>query len=343
MPLTDDRHYRDFDLAHRQITIFLLLVAGTLWLSATGVFAACVTTDCHAVLGKAKVVHAPVAAGECDACHQSSGRPHPGNGSMRLVTAGRALCLACHDDPAKGLSFVHPPVADDCTACHNPHQGSHPRLLLQPGGKLCLMCHDSVMAGKNVHGPVKALNCSMCHDPHASASPMLTVRPGNDLCLACHPDIGQTIAKARSQHEPVAKGRCWECHAPHASDFPPYLRASYPSEQYVAYGREQYALCFTCHNPNAFEYERTSEATGFRNRDQNLHYFHVAQMGKGRTCRVCHGVHGADQPRLIQSRSAHFGKWQIPVYFSQTETGGTCMAGCHRPKSYDLLQRVNNR
>jgi len=330
-------------VVHKRLTTIAFLVAGALLLSATGLFAACVTADCHAILGKAKVVHPPVADRDCEACHTATSQPHPGAGSMALTARGRDLCLNCHDDPAKDQPFVHPPVADGCIDCHSPHQSGNAKLLLQPDGKLCLMCHEGVMVGKQVHGPVKAENCAMCHAPHASKNQALLVRPGNELCLSCHPQIAQIIARARSQHEPVAKGRCWECHAPHASDFPPYLRANYPLELYANYGREQYALCLNCHDPNAFEYDRTSEATSFRNRDQNLHYFHVTQLGKGRSCKVCHGVHGSDQPRLIQSRSSHFGKWQIPVYFSQTDTGGTCVAGCHRPKSYDLLQRVLNR
>lgn len=330
-------------MTYRQFAIFLLLVAGTELSSATGVLANCVTVNCHATLGVAKVVHQPVADRECTACHAATGQSHPGRGSMQPIANGRALCLVCHDDPGKGQAFVHPPVAEDCTGCHNPHQSANAKLLLQPGGRLCLLCHEEVVVGKQVHGPVKAQNCAMCHAPHASANQALLLRAGNEMCLACHPGIGQIIAKARSQHEPVAKGHCWECHAPHASDFPPYLRAHYPTGLYEAYSREQYALCFNCHNPEAFEFDLTSEATGFRNRTQNLHYFHVAQLGKGRACKVCHGIHGADQPRLIQSRSSHFGKWQIPVYFSQTETGGTCVAGCHRPKSYDQMQKVVNR
>lgn len=305
--------------------------------------AACVTANCHALLGKEAVVHSPVADGDCAACHTATGKPHPGAGSMELAAKGRDLCLACHGDPAKGLPFVHPPVADGCVDCHSPHQGAHAKLLLQPGGRLCLMCHDSVMAGKKVHGPVSAVNCAMCHAPHASPNQGLLTRPGNALCLACHAPIGQIIKQAKSQHEPVANGRCWECHAPHSSDFSPLLRSAYPEELYVTYSREQYALCLTCHNPNAFEYGRTSEATNFRNRDQNLHYYHVTQLGKGRTCRVCHGVHGADQGHLIQSRSSHFGRWQIPVYYANSETGGTCVAGCHRPKSYDIVEKVRNR
>ena len=305
--------------------------------------AACVTADCHVALGKAAVVHPPVADRDCAACHVATGQPHPGAGSIAPAAKGRDLCLNCHDDPAKGQLFVHPPVADGCIDCHSPHQSGHAKLLLQPGGKLCLLCHDSVMSGKKVHGPVSAGNCAMCHAPHASNNQGLLTRPGNALCLACHTQIDQIIKQANSQHEPVANGRCWECHAPHSSDYAPLLRAFYPGEFYVPYREEHFALCFTCHDKNAFEYERTTEATAFRNRDQNLHYFHVNMPQKGRVCKNCHGVHGADQPKLVQSKSPDFGKWQIPVYFKMTETGGACAAGCHRPKGYDRLKRISNR
>lgn len=304
--------------------------------------AACVTASCHAGLGKAAVVHPPVADGDCAACHVATGKPHPGTGSVELAAKGRGLCLNCHEDPAKGEPFVHPPVADGCIDCHSPHQSANAKLLLQPGGKLCLLCHDTVMDGKKVHGPVSAGNCAMCHAPHASPNQGLLTRPGNALCLACHTPIGQMIKQAKSQHEPVANGRCWECHAPHSSDFAPLLRAFYPEAFYVPYREEHFALCFTCHDKNAMEYERTTEATGFRNRDQNLHYFHVNMPQKGRVCKNCHGVHGADQPKLVQSKSPDFGKWQIPVYFKMTETGGACAAGCHRPKAYDRVKVFRN-
>jgi predicted CXXCH cytochrome family protein len=162
---------------------------------------------------------------------------------------------------------------------------------------------------------------------HASENEALLTRPGNDLCLACHPDIARIISRAKSHHRPVTNGRCWECHTPHASNYVPYLRAYYPRELYVPYQDGHFALCFTCHDKNAFLYERTSEATGFRNRDQNLHYFHVNRPDKGRVCKSCHGVHGADQAHLIESRSADFGKWQVPIYFTATETGGACARG----------------
>lgn len=318
------------------------MVATALLASATGVFAVCVTAGCHAILGQARVVHPPVAAAECDSCHKATGNPHPGGGSMELVAKGRDLCLNCHTDPAKGQPFVHPPVADACTDCHSPHQSANARLLLQPGGRLCLMCHDSVTQGEEVHGPVAAGSCAMCHAAHASANPALMLRPANEPCLACHVQIEQIINKAKSQHEPVANGRCWECHTPHSSDHSPLLRANYPIAFYSPYSESNFALCFSCHDKNAMEYERTSEATGFRNRDRNLHYFHVNRPVKGRVCKSCHGVHGADQGKLLLSDVPHFGNWEIPLRWVETENGAACYVGCHRPKMYDRLKRIDN-
>ena len=322
------------------ITTFLALA----WLPvlSSAAVAACVTADCHAILGKASIVHAPVAEGDCAACHLATGQPHPGSGSMALAAKGRDLCLNCHDDPAKGQSFVHPPVADGCIDCHSPHQSGNAKLLQQPGGKLCLMCHDGVMAGNKVHGPVSAENCAICHTHHAGPNQALMIRPGNEPCLACHAQIDQIIKRAKSQHQPVANGRCWECHAPHSSDYEPLLRAYYPKEFYVAYSGDNFALCFTCHDRSAFEYDRTSEATNFRNRDQNLHFFHVNRVVKGRVCKSCHGVHGADQEKLLQSKVPHFGNWDIPLRWMPTSNGAACYVGCHRPKMYDRSSRIDN-
>lgn len=330
-------------MVNRRFFAVLLIAIGCVLLAAPGVFAECVTASCHAAYRAVPAgAHPPFADRDCAACHAATGKPHPGSGSMQLVAAGRDLCLNCHEDPAKGQPFVHPPVADDCTACHHPHQSANARLLLEPGGRLCLMCHDQIFAGKMVHGPVKAKNCAICHVPHASDSQALLTLPGNQVCLACHGQIGEIVRQAKSQHEPVANGRCWECHTPHASDFKPQLRGFYPGDFYVPYREEHYALCFICHDKNAFEYERTSESTGFRNRDQNLHFYHVTHFEKGRVCKNCHGIHGADQPKLVQSKSPDFGKWQIPVIFKATETGGACAAGCHRPKAYDRVKKFRN-
>jgi len=37
-----------------------------------------------------------------------------------------------------------------------------------------------------------------------------------------------------------------------------------------------------------------------------------------------------------------FGAWRIPIDYTATETGGTCMTGCHRPYRYDRVEPVVN-
>lgn len=312
-----------------------------LW-SGTGMAEGCSTARCHATLGKAKHVHSPVAEGKCAACHAATGQPHPGTGSMQLTAAEPGLCLQCHENPAAGLAYPHSAVEQGCTGCHSPHQAELPFFVLQAGGKLCLACHEHVKQGTYVHGPVRADNCQMCHGIHGGENQAMLTLPGKDLCLACHTGIRDIMEQAVSQHDPVANGVCWDCHASHASDYRPFLQHYYPAENYTAFDEENFALCFSCHDRNAFLFERTSEATKFRNRDANLHYFHVNRPEKGRVCRNCHGVHGADQERLLTSRVPGFGRWEIPLYWASDGERATCYVGCHRPKTYDRLQRIKN-
>ena len=55
---------------------------------------------------------------------------------------------------------------------------------------------------------------------------------------------------------------------------------------------------------------------------------------KGRSCRLCHNIHGSSNPRLI-AESVPFGKWTLPLRYVKTETGGGCAPGCHKPQYYD--------
>ena len=302
----------------------------------------CVTAQCHAILGRAKYVHAPVAEGDCSACHQATEQAHPGPDSMTLTETEPGLCLQCHDNPAAGMAYPHSALEEGCTGCHSPHQGGLPKFVLQNGGKLCLACHADVKQGAYVHGPVRADNCQMCHGIHGGANESMLNLPGKDNCLACHAGIKAIMDSAVSQHEPVANGVCWDCHTPHASDYKPFLKAYYTEQPYAPYQSENFALCFGCHDENAFLFERTSEATNFRNRDQNLHYFHVNQREKGRVCRNCHGVHGADQEKLLMSKVPDFGQWEIPLTWANDGERSTCYVGCHRPKTYDRLRKVKN-
>ncbi|MDK2793350.1 MAG: hypothetical protein PWQ25_2213, partial [Deferribacteres bacterium] len=32
--------------------------------------------------------------------------------------------------------------------------------------------------------------------------------------------------------------------------------------------------------------------------------------------------------------------WELPINFTKTKTGGSCVVGCHKPKEYDRLNPV---
>jgi hypothetical protein len=62
---------------------------------------------------------------------------------------------------------------------------------------------------------------------------------------------------------------------------------------------------------------------------------------KGRTCNLCHEVHASAKPKLIKETTS-FGTWQLPLNFTPTATGGSCMPGCHRMRGYDRVAPVQN-
>ena len=312
-----------------------------LW-AGSGSAETCLTAECHADLGRAKYVHAPVAEGDCLVCHGTTDQPHPGADSIVLLEEEPGLCFQCHENPAEGMAYPHSAVAEGCTGCHNPHQGGLPKLVVQSGGQLCLVCHEDVDDGKYVHGPVRAINCKICHGIHGGDNLAMLNRPGNGNCLGCHPGIQDIMDNAVSQHEPVVSGFCWDCHTPHASEYKPFLQEYYPEEFYTSYKKEKFSLCFRCHDDAAFTYELTSEATAFRNHNDNLHYFHVNRQSQGRVCKTCHGVHGAAQNHLLLDKIKSFGHWAIPLTWVSDGDRATCYVGCHQPKTYSRNSKVSN-
>jgi predicted CXXCH cytochrome family protein len=211
-----------------------------------------------------------------------------------------------------------------------------------PPNCVTAQCHARMAKEKHLHGPVASGDCTTCHQPTGKAHPaekgaFKLADTGAKLCFSCHDSanfIGKTI------HEPVRAGACTSCHDPHGSDFPHLLANNYPDELYLPYQPENYAFCFDCHGADLAKDRRTDTLTSFRNGDRNLHYTHVNNPVKGRSCRVCHHPHASSQAKLINEKVASFGKWDIPINFTKTDTGGSCMVGCHKPLSYDRLKPV---
>lgn len=224
---------------------------------------------CHEGLDKAKVIHAPVAAGECTTCHEFAGK---GDATNVKLAGGAApantgpLCLTCHEDVGKaaiGPGAHGPAASGECGTCHLPHGSDHASLLSVPEAELCTTCHDDV-AGQlkfpSVHKPAAAA-CSLCHDPHGSANPAKTREAVNPLCLACHmPASGRNAGQTASlfgRSVPDALAPLLSPEARVALD--PLRRRNHPVVGHPVSGpkdprdEKRPFTCVSCHGPHGTE------------------------------------------------------------------------------------------
>jgi predicted CXXCH cytochrome family protein len=290
---------------------------------------------CHPDKMAHKYLHGPTAAGDCTACHA----PHDSENKALILKDGAELCLTCHIDIQGEMKkkVVHSALLGGCTSCHSPHGSQFKKFFASEGDKLCFQCHPAIQEGigkaKSLHAPIKTEKaCASCHAPHASEGDNLLVKTEKDLCLDCHK--GFIKKKQTVLHGPINEGKCSPCHNPHSSLHDKLLIKRYSTEDYIPYTDKEYELCFACHNREMFRFPETSFATGFRDGDKNLHFIHVNRKDKGRNCKLCHAIHGGALPKLIAD-TVSFGKWQLPLKFIKTDTGGSCTPGCHRQFHYD--------
>ncbi len=295
---------------------------------------------CHPDKTEFKYMHGPAAAGDCLMCHN----PHESDNKAQTVKSGADICFSCHVDMQKELkkAHVHPAMENGCTSCHNPHGSSFRKFFAAEGNELCFQCHpeieEKIKGAAIVHAPIKsASGCVSCHSPHASDAEKLLPKSGKDLCLSCHTKLLKKTDTVL--HGPIKEGKCTPCHDPHGSVNARLLIKEFPTDMYVPYTENEYALCFSCHKRDLLLFPETSFATGFRDGDRNLHYLHVNRKEKGRSCVICHALHGGTLPKLI-NENAKFGNWNLPIKFEKTENGGGCSPGCHSPFGYDRKNPV---
>ena len=294
-------------------------------------------------------VHGPVAVGACVACHD----PHGADAAPFLTASGATLCFSCHTETEarfKASKFQHKPIETGCTDCHTPHSSPAKFQLRKEGTALCATCHAKVMesaaTARTKHPPVTEQRaCLTCHDPHAADHQPQLRADGLATCLSCHDrklgsgagqlaDMKSLLAENSNHHGPIRDKDCTGCHKPHGSDHFRLLIEGYPKEFYAPFRAENFALCFQCHDAALPRDAKTTTLTSFRDGDRNLHFVHVNKVPKGRTCRACHETHAGSTQKHIR-KAVSFGKWELPVNFTQTANGGTCAPGCHAPQSYD--------
>ena len=300
-------------------------------------------TSCHDIkMFTKKYVHPPVGEGKCMACHE----PHQTDAKALLREKVPELCLSCHAkvmSRLNGAAVVHPPVKEGrCMSCHDPHSSSAKYLLKGEPGKFCTTCHTKVgkviTAAKSHHAPVEDKDsCLSCHTGHVAAAKALLPAVEKELCLGCHTGMAPAFEGRKMLHGPIREGKCTPCHDPHGSLHTKLLKGAYPDLLYVPYEKEknQFALCLKCHQKNMLTFADTSIYTKFRDGKNNLHFFHVSNKKKGRTCRLCHEPHASDSSHLLRSKGMEFGEWRVPLGFEETASGGKCSPGCHGTYSYD--------
>ena len=295
--------------------------------------------------------HAPYESGDCNLCHAEGDRDHPGP----VLSKGAEGCLGCHEEFGDVFKrkHVHKPLKEGCIACHNPHNATARKLLVANAGALCLDCHTEtakLLASAKV--PHKALTtgaqCLSCHEPHSSTIDGLLLQESFDLCLKCHDTDTMVSTNGRKLqnikawldtnkvwHGPVETKDCSDCHDPHGADHFRLLTDDYPQEFYAPYDASAYALCFACHREKAFSTARTTTLTKFRNGEVNLHYLHLQQGGRGRTCRACHEVHASKQPHHLREGVPYGSSgWVLKLNYVKTPDGGSCAKTCHAEKGY---------
>lgn len=314
---------------------------------------------CHSkALTGGTFVHGPVTAGGCTTCHSV----HQSEFPKLLMAKGNDVCFTCHADEAEAFKkkkFMHEPAKEACVNCHSPHSANFKyNLVLEGNRDLCYSCHtDKETEINEATVPHKGIDtdkrCLACHSPHGADYPKQLVRQPAGLCLGCHDrtygsgkgkimNMKAFLGNNSMHHGPIRQKDCTGCHNPHGSKNFRILRENFPQFFYAGYNQDNYKLCFMCHEKTLASDQITTTLTNFRNGDRNLHFVHVNKEVKGRTCRACHDVHATNNPKHIRD-AVPFAKWQLPVGFTKTETGGQCLPGCHTLYRYDRAKPFVNK
>jgi len=180
--------------------------------------------------------HAPVASGNCSACHD----PHGSAYRFQLPADGNQTCMKCHEDIAQALAqtHVHGPAVNACVICHDAHAAAHPAQLKAAGNDMCVACHVDAAADAAASDPRALFGPARIDglDTLISKAPRILLE--GSLTMG-HPTRGHPVD---ARPDPAEKGRslrCASCHNPHGSVGAKLLR-------FGATGVS--SLCIRCHS-----------------------------------------------------------------------------------------------
>ncbi|MEK6528566.1 MAG: cytochrome c3 family protein, partial [Nitrospirota bacterium] len=268
--------------------------------------------SCHEKFEQKKFTHAPVANGECIACHN----PHGSQYKFQLVAQGGDLCFNCHDKKLVSGKYAHEPAAaGECIACHAPHTADYEKNLKAKGPALCFTCHteqaEAFQKAKVIHKPVDE-DCTNCHNPHSAEKKFMLNYEAPVLCFGCHKEKKEWVEKSLIQHGALTlmtgNKSCSNCHLPHVSDIPKILSMA-PMD-----------LCLSCHDKEVKAYDGTT-LTNMKKllADNPDHHGPINE----KDCSACHDPHGSEYFRIL--RNAYPSTFYMPY---RPENYSLCFS-CH--------------
>lgn len=269
--------------------------------------------------------------------------------------------------PVDDTTGVHDPTEDprsmpehvECADCHNPHQAT-----ASTGGQAPFikgsMQGASGLSNSGIPVATAAYEYEVCYKCHADRDPVrepLVDRWVRNNSIADKFDIGNAgfhpvEAIGRNTDVPslldpwrtTSRMYCTDCHTSdgqtpgaHGSQYEGLLARNYtlPSVGGTQEGPTAYALCYGCHNRNAFlEGDRL----------EKVHKKHVKE--EDASCGVCHDPHGAQNaPHMVNFARDVVGPSQSgsgdrgPRYEDLGFRRGSCTLRCHgkdhNDKEYD--------
>lgn len=272
-----------------KLTKILILLSVVLLLPVAAMAVNCF--KCHdAAEFKGRVVHAPVADGDCLSCHG----PHVSRYKKLLLRQEKDLCLECHEQVAETVRskpFLHAPVRDGlCSSCHSPHASEQQNLLKKAVGELCFECHEGTRKKYQVsHPPFSRGQCNACHAAHGGDDNRLLKNVGSELCFGCH----DVTKKLKTEHlgRDLTSMDCLACHNPHGGKEKSLLRS-------VSHAPFAEKNCQVCHGGD-LGIDSCLQCHADVLSSFNYAHNHLGIAGRENPCVTCHNPHVGDRKGLL--------------------------------------------